>query len=181
MKARKTDHPKKRKRQQQPSSFKVNKSSKTLESLTSLQFSLYHRAADVLREFIEKKHENLETIIFSLKSITDNQKKACFAIVSETTKCYSLLTDLFDYSKIFEKEKVFKTKPENQYIAYVMAYDLLFGPKKQIMGGGFIKRAVVQYQARFHSGLAKKRAQAGLWYFFFVVLIFSLFRCDFKC
>ncbi|CCI10904.1 unnamed protein product [Albugo candida] len=125
---------------------------------------LYKEAASLLQKF-ENRRGGLKSLLYSPNIINT---KSSFALVCETLRHKPLLEKLVAAVPLFQSRvrQLCKSKSkskESQIISvtlatiYISIYDLLFGKKKSIAGGGFMKREIMKHANALREALVRMK------------------------
>ncbi|MES1914999.1 MAG: hypothetical protein MHM6MM_007008 [Cercozoa sp. M6MM] len=112
----------------------------------------YRKAAEVL-ETLSRSRTGLKTIIFGDRSIGVRLKKQVFALVSETLRYASVLDELFEQVDVSEVG----TRTE---MIRVMVFELVLGKHRRLVGGGALKKKLIELKPALENALAKLMTQA---------------------
>lgn len=114
--------------------------------------NFYFEAAKTL-DRLDAKHGSIKGIIATLP---ENNRKRIAALVIETLKFKSVLSDVIHESKLMKEER----KLTSMNLALVLVHDLLLSRGIQA-GDGPIKQAVLRHKTRLHGELQKIKIKRG--------------------
>lgn len=108
--------------------------------------SPYHEAADLLNQVLASSSQSLN------KSAVYDRKTGQLRV---STKTYAVVSKVLQNKKVLDAvlQNVNKFKAKNEGLLYVLLFELLLSPKQSIVGGGALKRSLLQQEASLRKAL----------------------------
>jgi len=117
--------------------------------------ALYTEASKIIESAIKRKG-SVRNLIFRCPNSHDSpqNRKSLYALVCGTLKFKNVISRVLKATELSKKIDFF-----NKWLIYVMIYELLFGTKREINGGGKIKKLILSYSVQLSAALARLKVK----------------------
>jgi 25S rRNA (cytosine2278-C5)-methyltransferase len=121
---------------------------KKIQGSKKFSKSPYHEAADLLNRVLETKHHNLKAAACS--------KNGQLLL---STRSYAVVAKVLQERHVIDE--ILKQVPrllatvtvKNEGLLYILLFELLFSERQKIIGGGALKRSIIQHEKALRSAL----------------------------